>query len=206
MSERRRIRVIGLTGGTGSGKSEAAERFEELGFPIINADVVGHELIAPGGEAESGVMEAFGDEVVTDGRIDRAKLGARVFADPGARSRLNAIVHPRIKREIKRRIRALEEEGHETVVIDAALIAESGEREPCLDGLIVVTCPEEIRARRLMQARGLTRDAVMDRIRSQTPPEQKLALADWVLDNEGGIEDLRRGVDRLASELRALGA
>ena len=199
----RGIRVIGLTGGTGSGKSEAARRFEELGFPVINADAIGHELLLPGSEAEADVIEAFGHGILTDDRVDRNKLGARVFAEPEARHTLNAIVHPRIKHEIKRRIRSFAEKGHKTVIIDAALIAESGEREPCLDGLILVTSSEKVRAQRLVKARGLTFEEAMQRIRSQTPPETKLALADWVLDNEGELDGFLSSVEHVASELRA---
>ncbi len=198
-----RIRVLGIAGGTGSGKSEAARRFEELGFPVINADAIGHDLIRPGGDAEALVVEAFGRGILSEGQIDRVKLGARVFADPDARKRLNEIVHPLIKQEIKLKIKALAAEGCKTVLIDAALIAESGEKEPCLDGFILVTSPEEIRAQRLVKNRGLSHKEAMARIRSQRPPEKKLALADWVLDNDGSVEDLRRGVDALALELRA---
>ena len=88
------------------------------------------------------------------------------------------------------------------MILDAALIAESGEREACLDGLILVTSPEALRIQRLMKSRGLTRKEAVARIRAQTPPEKKLALADWVLDNEGSVADLRRRVERLAMELK----
>ena len=196
------VQVIGITGGTGSGKSEAARRFEELGFPVIDADRIGHEVLEPGGEAAPAVMTAFGPGILSAGQIDRKKLGARIFAEPEARQQLNAITHPCIKREIKRRIRALAAQGHRTVFLDAALIAESGQREQCLDGLILVTCPESVRLQRLMETRGLARGEAMARIRAQTPPDQKLALADWVLDNEGSVADLRRRVERLAMELK----
>ncbi len=195
------VQVIGITGGTGSGKSEAARRFEELGFPVIDADRIGHEVLEPGGEAAPAVMAAFGPGILSAGQIDRKKLGARIFAEPEARQQLNAITHPCIKREIKRRIKALAAQGHRTVFLDAALIAESGEREQCLDGLILVTCPESVRLQRLMETRGLARDEAMARMRAQTPPDQKLALADWVLDNEGSVGNLRRQVERLAMEL-----
>ncbi|HOF41889.1 MAG TPA: dephospho-CoA kinase [Candidatus Hydrogenedentes bacterium] len=196
------MQVIGITGGTGSGKSEAARRFEELGYPVIDADRIGHDVLEPGGEAAPAVVAAFGQEILCAGQIDRKKLGARIFAEPEARQQLNAITHPCIKREIKRRIKALAAQGHRTVLLDAALIAESGMREPCLDGLILVTCPESVRLQRLMKARGLSQDEAMARMRAQTPPDQKLALADWVLDNEGSVADLRRQVDHLARELK----
>ncbi|MGI6461948.1 MAG: dephospho-CoA kinase [Candidatus Hydrogenedentales bacterium] len=196
------VQVIGITGGTGSGKSEAARRFEELGFPVIDADRIGHEVLEPGGEAAPAVMTAFGPGILSAGQIDRKKLGARIFAEPEARQQLNAITHPCIKREIKRRIKALAAQGHRTVFLDAALIAESGQREQCLDGLILVTCPESVRLQRLMETRGLARGEAMARIRAQTPPDQKLALADWVLDNEGSVGNLRRQVEHLAMELK----
>ncbi len=197
-----KIRVIGLTGGTGSGKSEAARRFAELGFPVIDADAIGHEVIKPGGEAETAVIQAFGPDIVSEGHIDRSELGDRVFSDPQARKKLNEIVHPCIKTQIRRRIRDLASQGHKTVILDAALIGESGEREPCLDGLILVTCRETTRIERLMKARGLTREAAAQRVRAQTPPDKKLALADWVLDNEDSLEGFLVRVESLARELK----
>jgi len=194
------VRIYGITGGTGSGKSEAARRFAELGVPIIDADAIGHDVIARGGVAEKAVIAAFGPEIVSDGAIDRAKLGARVFSDEEARRRLNAIVHPAIGMVIATRCAALAEEGNEAVIVDAALLAENGRKDDYLSGLIVVTCPLDVRIRRLSAFRGIDEPEARRRIAAQTPPERKLAIADWVIDNGGSKEELRARVDAIAGE------
>jgi dephospho-CoA kinase len=199
------MRIYGLTGGTGSGKSEAARRFEMRGIPVIDADAIGHEVIAPGGAAEKAVIQAFGPGIVTDGAVDRAKLGARVFSDTAARQQLNAIVHPAIAFEIAMRCAALADQGHDAVIVDAALIAENRRKEDYLSGLMVVTCPAEERVRRLVAHRGIEEAEARRRIAAQTPPEEKLALADWVIDNSGTKEALHARVDAIAGELKAHG-
>lgn len=199
------MRIYGLTGGTGSGKSEAARRFEARGIPVIDADAIGHEVIAPGGAAEKAVIQAFGLDIVTGGAIDRAKLGARVFSDEAARRQLNAIVHPAIGLEIAMRCAALADQGHDAVIVDAALIAENGRKEDYLSGLMVVTCPAEERVRRLVAHRGIEETEARRRIAAQTPPEEKVALADWVIDNSGTKEALYARVDAIAGELKTHG-
>jgi dephospho-CoA kinase len=195
------VRIYGLTGGTGSGKSEAARRFAEHGIAIIDADAIGHEVIARDGVAEQQVIQEFGPEILTDGAIDRAKLGARVFRDETARKQLNAIVHPAIGMAIAMRCAALAEAGQPATIIDAALIAENGRKEDYLSGLIVVTCPVDVRIRRLVRHRGLDEAEARRRIAAQTPPENKLALADWVIDNSGTVHELHARVDAIAGEL-----
>jgi len=196
------MRIFGITGGTGSGKSEAARRFAHHGFPVIDADAVGHEVIAPGGAAEAGVIEAFGNEILTDGVIDRAKVGARVFADADALKRLNAIVHPAIGMTIAMRCAALTEEGHDAVFIDAALLADNGRKDDYLSGLILVLCPEDERVRRLVAHRGIAEAEARRRIAAQVPPERKVALADWVIENTGTKEALHAKVDAIVEELK----
>jgi dephospho-CoA kinase len=193
----------GLTGGTGSGKSQAAARFAELGFPVISADRLGHEAIAPGGEAEAAVIEAFGEAVVAEGRIDRGKLGRLVFRDREALERLNAIVHPAIHRLIARRLRELGEAGGEGVLLDAALLGEKGGKDPCLETLTLVLAAKELRVSRLMKARGWSVEEARARISMQTPPEKKLAFADQVIQNNGGLKQLNEQVDHVAQKLRA---
>jgi dephospho-CoA kinase len=198
----RQIRVFGLTGGTGSGKTEVANVFREHGVPVIDADRIGHEVIAPGGPGVEPVVQAFGDGVLTDGAIDRKKLGRIVFGDPAARERLNALVHPLIQMEVASRCAAFEAEGHPFVVIDAALLAEDGRKSAFLDGLIVVHADAELRARRLMAQRGWSREEVSRRMYSQTSPDEKLEIADFVLYNEGTLAELREKARRLIEELR----
>ncbi|MCL4692954.1 MAG: dephospho-CoA kinase [Candidatus Hydrogenedentes bacterium] len=199
------MRIYGLTGGTGSGKSEAGRMFRERGLPVLDADAIGHELVEPGGAAVGRVIEAFGNGILTDGHINREKLGALVFRDAEARQKLNAIIHPEIRQEIARRCGELIQDGHEIILIDAALIAENGQLDEFMAGLIVVTCPEEIRVKRLVQHRGITEDEARRRIAAQTPPEKKIPLADWVIENSGTIEVLEAQVDRVSEELQGHG-
>ncbi len=199
---RERMRVFGLTGGIGSGKSKASERFRELGFPVIDADRVGHEVIAPGGSAEAAVVEAFGPDILTEGRIDRKKLGSRVFSNHEELERLNAIVHPAIKEEIRRRLDDLAQRGHAVALIDAALLAEGGNIADDLDGLILMLADEETRIERLVRQRGLSREQALRRIAAQVPPETKIPLARWIIENNGTLDELRAKVDELANALR----
>lgn len=196
------MRVYGLTGGAGSGKSEAGRRLSHAGIPVIDADRVGHELLEPGGAAVDPVIEAFGCEVTTAGAVDRAKLADWVFGDPEALRKLNAIVHPRIMQVIAGRLASLAGAGHAAAVVDAALIAEDGKRDVWLDGLIVVTCREDIRLDRLVRLRGMDIEQARKRIAAQTPAEKKVPLADWVIVNEGSLETLWVRVDEIAAAIR----
>lgn len=195
------MRIYGLTGGIASGKSEVAKRFEEMGIPVINADNIGHELIEPGGAAAEAVIEAFGKEITSHGRIDREKVGALVFASKAALDRLNSIVHPALKRIVAEKCRELAGAGHKLAVIDAALIAEDGKKEAWLDGLIVVISSRDIRLGRLVNLRGMTPDQANGRIDAQTPPETKAPIADWVVENNGTLAQLRARAEQVAKEL-----
>jgi len=197
------MRIIGLTGGTGSGKSAAARRFEEHGIPVVDADRVGHEIIDPGGVAEQAVIEAFGEAILTDGSIDRAKLGPIVFGDPARLRQLNVIVHPAMFGEIARRCQAYAAQGKHTVIVDAALLAESGERDPWLAGLILVVAPEDTRVKRLSEGRGIAPEETRRRMQAQTDPESKRAAADWVIDNSGDLDALHRQVDAIAEAIQS---
>ena len=197
-----RFLIVGLTGGTGSGKSAAARRFEERGIPVVDADRVGHEVIAPGGAAEQAVIAAFGPEILECDTINRLKLGKRVFSDAVALDTLNRIVHPVIYAEMLTRCQMLATAGHRVVVIDAALLAEDGERLPWLDRLALVLSPVEMRIQRLVEGRGFTEQEARARVASQTPPERKIPLADWVIVNDGPLPELHRKVDAIVEELR----
>jgi dephospho-CoA kinase len=195
------MRLYGLTGGTASGKSEVAKQLAAHGLPVLDADQIGHELIAPGGPAVEAVVDAFGEDILTQGVIDRTKLGALVFADSEARARLNAIVHPAIRREIGRRCRRLAREGCKAAVVDAALIAEDLEPPACLDGIILVLTSDELRVQRLVDHRGLSPVDARQRIASQEDPCLKLALARWVIHNEGSLADLHAEADAIGEEI-----
>lgn len=198
----RSIRIYGLTGGTGSGKSAAARRFEEHGIPVVDADKVGHRVLAPGGAAEDAVKGAFGDRVVTNGHIDRAKLGAIVFADQGALATLNRLVQPALFLGISEDLERLAEDGYMHAIIDAALLAESGRKEGILCGLILVLADHDLRVRRLVELRGITEEEAEQRIAAQTPPEKKIQAADWVIHNTGSLEDLYNRVDHIVTAIK----
>lgn len=200
------MRIVGLTGGTGSGKSTAAKRFEERGLPVVDADRIGHELIAPGGAAESAVVEYFGDAILTSGIIDRAKLGAIVFKDPDKLAQLNAMVHPRLFGEIARRCQEHAMQGAEVVIVDAALLGESGVKDAWIEDLILVSAPEEVRIQRLEVYRDTPRAVAEQRVRAQKDPELKRAFSRWVIDNAGDLDALHRQVDAIVEELGEQGA
>jgi len=194
-------RIYGLTGGAGSGKSEAAKRFIELGIPVIEADKVGHELLQPGTAVAAAIIAEFGDAILTDGRIDRVKLARVAFANDHARLKLNAVSHPAIIQEIRNRCQTLAKQGHGTIIVEAAIIAEDEKRASGYDGLILVMADETIREDRLVKLRGMTHEQARQRIKAQTPPERKLPLADWVIQNDGTLEQLQDQVDQVANAL-----
>lgn len=200
------MRIFGLTGGTGSGKSTVARLFQERGIPVVDADKVGHEVIAPGGAAEADVVNAFGEGILTSGKIDRTKLGALVFGAPDKLQQLNAIVHPRLFAEVGQRIQGHASAGAPAVIVDAALLAEKGEREPWLSDLILVSCPEPIRVERLHSYRGLPREEARRRMAAQTDPESKRLLARWVIDNAGVEAALTPQVEAILEDLRSDGS
>ncbi len=196
------MRIFGLTGGIGSGKSQAARAFERRGVPVIDADRVGHAVIEPGGAAHDAVVRAFGGGILTeDGCIDHAKLAARAFADPDARCQLNAITHPAIYAEIGRRCMECAEQGARNIIVEAALIGEDGRVNPLFEGIILVSCPVQERLRRLTEQRGMERAEAERRVAAQSDPEAKRSLAKWVINNGGDLENLQKQVEAIVGEM-----
>lgn len=195
------MQVFGLTGGIGSGKSEAARRMAAHGIPVIDADKVGHEILQNGGPARQAIAEAFGPAVCNGGAIDRARLAAVVFADPAKLEALNAITHPAIRGVIAERCAALAREGYRAVIVDAALLAEHGRREEWLDGLILVACNARLREHRLVRDRGMAPEEARRRMAAQSDPDHKVRLADWVITNEGSLQELHEKVDRVVEAI-----
>jgi len=196
--------VVGLTGGICSGKSTVAAMFARLGAAVIDADRVAHELQEPGQPLFEAIVSAFGREVVgEDGRIDRRKLGAMVFADPKARARLEDILHPAIVEECERRIQQAGTSGAAVCLLDAALLIESG-RHARFDMVILVEASEAVQIDRMMARMGLNRDEALQRIRSQMPREEKRRHASLVIENGGPLEETERQVkaawERLSAE------
>lgn len=195
------MKVVGLTGGIGAGKSVAAERFREKGIPVINADEVAHKLIEPGGDAERALIETFGDTILTDGKIDRGKVAKRVFGNPEALETLNNITHPLVRQKLAEQLQSYAQSGRPVAIIEAALLGENGTLRDGIDGLILVECPEPERVRRLVEDRKMPEEEARRRIQSQTPPEKKRHLASWTIDNGADRDHLKRQVDEIAAEL-----
>jgi dephospho-CoA kinase len=190
------VRRVGLTGGIGAGKSTVARLFVEHGAVVVDSDLLAREVVAPGTEGLAEVVAAFGDAILRpDGSLDRAALGAIVFADPDALKLLEAITHPRIQAESARLIAAAEAAGAPVLIHDIPLLVESGATENFED-IVVVEAPDEVRLTRLEQ-RGLAREQALERMKSQATNEQRRAAASYVVDNGGSLEELRRQVDRV---------
>ena len=190
---------VGLTGGIGSGKSTVCRLLAERGAVVIDSDVLAREVVAAGTPGLAEVVVAFGPDVVTaDGDLDRAAMAARVFADPDARSRLERIVHPRV------RARAAEQEaqaGADAIVVhDIPLLVETGQAD-AFDVVVVVDAPSEAQFDRLTGERGMSDDEARARIEAQAEPGERRAVADVVIANDGTLDDLRTAADRLWSTL-----
>jgi dephospho-CoA kinase len=176
--------------------------FEKLGAVVLDADQIAHELQAPGQPLFETIVQAFGREVVgEDGRIDRKRLGAIVFADPQARARLEEIMHPAIVAECEERIRQAASSGAAICLLDAALLIESG-RQSRFDAIILVEASEAVQLDRLMAQRRLSRDEAMQRIRSQMPWEEKRRHAHFVIENGGPLEETERQVKGVWEQLQ----
>lgn len=195
------MRLFGLTGGIASGKSEAARRFQQNQIEVIDADRLGHALLLPGGKGERALLAAFGEDIQTCGKIDRVKLGSLVFESPEALGELNAIMHPLISVEVLKECNRLADKGHEVVLVEAALLGEGQEAEAWMHGLILVNSKREIRLERLRTARKMSLAEAEARLNAQTPPEDKIRLARWVIENNGSLEDLYLRVDEVAKEI-----
>lgn len=196
------MKVYALTGGIAAGKSEASRKFEELGIPVIDADRIAHAVMEPGGRAYDAVVAHFGETILTDGKIDRTKLGPLVFENPEELARLNAMVHPAVQLEIAQKLAEIAQTS-EVAIVDAALHAENGQLGAGMAGLILVHAPEKERLKRLVEHRGIDAVEARKRIGAQTAPERKIHLADWIIENVGSIEDLHEQVESIARELQA---
>jgi dephospho-CoA kinase len=195
---------VGLTGGIATGKSYVVSILAELGCEVSDADALAHAAIAPGRPAYDEIIETFGPDVrAADGKIDRARLGAIVFADPAARERLNGIVHPRVFADQAAWFSVLEKSRPDAIaVVDAALMIETGSYRR-FDKVVVVHCRPELQLERLMKRNQLTREAAQARIDAQMPSAEKLKYADYAIDTSDGFDETRRQVVELYGKLRA---
>ncbi len=196
------MRLIGLTGGIGSGKSSVSAALARRGALVVDADAIVHELQRPGTVVFDEMVERFGPGIVAaDGTLDRPAVAAIVFADPAALSDLGGIVHPRVHEEIERRV--AEAAGtDQVVVLDIPLLDRNG--WPGLEGTIVVDLDPEVAVERLVAHRGMPEADARARIANQADRQDRLALADFVIDNSGTLEDLEGEVDRAWTWIESL--
>jgi dephospho-CoA kinase len=191
------IHVFGLTGGIGSGKSTVAARFRERGLPVIDADDLAREAVAPGSLGLAEVVAAFGSDVLeASGALDRQKVADVVFADEAARQRLNAIIHPRVRELSVSRVSELDARGEPLACYEVPLLVESGLAE-LLRPLVVVSVPAALQVSRTVARDASSEEHARARVRAQLPLEQKVALADYVIDNAGSHEATRAQADRV---------
>jgi dephospho-CoA kinase len=192
-----KMKVIGLTGGIGSGKSTVSQFLVELGAIIIDADKIGHEVFKPGTEAWREVVSAFGKRILADdGAIDRKKLSTIVFGNPETRTRLNEIMHPRIYEVVKAQIEECRRKGVSVAVLEASLLIEAGWTS-LVDEVWVTTAPEAIVLKRLKERVGLSEAESRARIRSQLPSKERLKYANVVIDTDCDLEELGAKVKEL---------
>jgi len=195
------VRVIGLTGGIASGKSTVAAILRELGAPVVDADQIARRVVEPGTPALAEIAERFGPDVLDpSGRLDRARMAERVFSDPEARAALGAITHPRIAAASGEELARLAEAGHRAAIYEAALLVENRIHER-LGGLIVVAVPEDVQLARLMARDRLDEPAARARLAAQLPLADKVAVADWVVDNAGSLAQTRGQVESIWREI-----
>ncbi|HEV2218730.1 MAG TPA: dephospho-CoA kinase [Candidatus Dormibacteraeota bacterium] len=194
------MKLIGLTGGVGSGKSTVAEMLRELGATVIDADEAAHQAYAPGTPGFDAVVAEFGAEFVFDGAIDRQKLGSLVFNDESARQRLNAIVHPLVREWMAARTAEAFERGDEIVIQDVPLLFENG-LESLFSSVLLVYAPADVQLERLVNGRGVPPDRARAMIAAQMPIDEKRRRSHHVVDNSGTIDQTRSQVEEVWAQM-----
>ncbi|MBU3587157.1 dephospho-CoA kinase [Polynucleobacter sp. 31A-FELB] len=194
--------LIGLTGGIGSGKTAVSDMLGELGAGIIDTDLISHQITAPGGKAIPLIAKAFGaDFIDAQGALIRPKMRTVVFENPGARKVLEQITHPLIQEETSKQAIELAKSGAPYLVFVVPLLIESGSWAKLIDYLVVVDCPEETQIQRVMQRNNMTRSDVENVLKAQTSRNARLAAANAVIENQGGLDELKSEVLKLHQQL-----
>jgi dephospho-CoA kinase len=189
------VHLFGLTGGIASGKSTVASRLRARGVPVIDADELAREVVAPGTEGLRAIVQTFGEGVLdSTGALDRKALGRIVFSDVEARRRLNAITHPRIGQRTAELADELARAGEPLACYEAALLVENGVAD-MFRPLVVVSCPPSVQIERVRARDDASRDDAMARIAAQKPLAEKVAVADFVIDTDGPVERSRQRTD-----------
>ena len=196
--------VVGLTGGIGSGKSAVADLFAGHGVLVVDTDAIAHTLTAPGGAGMPAIRAEFGDAVAgANGALDRAAMRAIVFADPTARKRLEAILHPLIRSESENRLAAGADASTYSILM-VPLLVESGNYRKRVDRIAVVDCSEETQIARVMRRNGLSREEVERILAAQATRAERLAAADDIIENDGALDQLAPAIERLHRQYLAL--
>jgi len=198
------VLVIGLTGGIATGKSLVSDRFAELGAPVVDADLLAREVVAPGTAGLAAIAAHFGETVLSgDGTLDRAALRERIFADPAERAFLDGCLHPLIRTLSDERLDEAATSGTPYAVYAVPLLVETGQRAR-FDRVVVVDVPTSVQLERLMRRDGMDRVGAMRILEAQASREQRLVVADDVIDNTGSVEATRQAVDQLDESYRSL--
>ncbi len=195
-----KLKLVGLTGGIGSGKSTVGRMIAALGVPVIDADQLAREVVAPGQPGHAEVAARWPEVIGPDGAIDRKRLGALVFADPQARRALEAITHPRIQERLQQRAEALDRAGHHLAFYEASLLVEAN-RHRDFDALVVVTADEEQQIARTVARDASSAEQARARVRAQLPLDEKRRVATHLIDNSGDLEKTRRQTEALVEAL-----
>ncbi len=190
--------LIGITGGIACGKTEVAEVFREKGAVILSGDQIGKEVVEKDKKVLKELVRTFGQDILNrNGTLNRRRLGERAFAARESKDKLNQMVHPRLLKELRKRIQSLRKKRKDSVVVvDAALIVEWGLQEE-LDYLVFVESKREEKIRRLQKEKGYSRREALDRIKSQLPEMDKKKKADFVIGNDKGLKELREKANRV---------
>lgn len=201
MGDAKDFAMVGLTGSIASGKSLVAGHLIELGVPLVDADILAREIVEPGEPAWEDIRERFGEEVLNaDQTLNRGALGALIFADEDARRALESITHPRIAQRLMQYAQQYRMDGEPWMVYDAALLVENNAHR-WLNALIVVAVEPEVQLERLMRRDSLSAEEAQQRIDSQMPVEDKMKVADYVIDNNGTRDQTRAQVDEIFNQL-----
>ncbi len=183
--------VSGLTGSIATGKSTVSNMLRELGIPIVDADQIAREVVKPGEVAYEKIVKTFGDAIVqSDGLIDRKKLGAIVFSNDEQRKKLNAIVHPEVRKKMIMQREYYKEQGYKAVILDIPLLFESGLTD-YVEKTLVIYVEESTQLKRLMKRDNSTKEEALQRMQSQYPIKDKIKLADAVINNNGSLDETR---------------
>lgn len=195
--------ILGLTGGIATGKSTVTGMLRERGIPVIDADQIARDVVEPGKPAYEAIVAHFGREILlADGQIDRKKLGEIVFSDESERQKLNAIVHPEVRRVMREEAEAAEKNGASIVFMDIPLLFES-KLQYMVDKIVVVYAPAHMQLARMMERDELQEEQAQKRLRAQFPIDQKKADADFLIDNSRSREEAERQVEEMLSAIRA---